>query len=137
MGQQQLLLIVLGVIVVGIAVVVGINLFNANAVSTNRDGVVSDLNTLGAMAQQHLKKPLSMGGGGQTFTGAGATPPQPFEIPVQLDTTANGTYAINSITDNQVIIDGFGTEAGDDGSTVIHHQATITANSITFIAPLN
>ena len=31
MGQQQLLLIVLGVIVVGIAVVVGINLFNANA----------------------------------------------------------------------------------------------------------
>ena len=39
MGQQQLLLIVLGVIVVGIAVVVGTKLFNANAVSSNRDGV--------------------------------------------------------------------------------------------------
>ena len=65
MGQQQLLLIVLGVIVVGIAVVVGINLFNASAVSANRDGVVSDLNNLGAMAQQHYKKPASMGGGGQ------------------------------------------------------------------------
>ena len=82
MGQQQLLLIVLGVIVVGIAVVVGINLFNANAVSSNRDGVVSDLNNLGAMAQQYYKKPASMGGGGNTFTG--------WTVPSQLDTTANG-----------------------------------------------
>ena len=84
MGQQQLLLIVLGVIVVGIAVVVGINLFNANAVSSNRDGVVSDLNNLGAMAQQYYKKPASMGGGGNTFTG--------WTIATQLDTTANGYY---------------------------------------------
>ena len=41
MGQQQLLLIVLGVIVVGIAVVVGINLFNASAEEANKDGIVS------------------------------------------------------------------------------------------------
>jgi len=46
MGQQQLLLIVLGVIIVGIAVVVGINLFNANATNANRDGVISDLNKI-------------------------------------------------------------------------------------------
>ena len=84
MGQQQLLLIVLGVIVVGIAVVVGINLFNANATSANRDGVISDLNNIGAMAQQYYKKPVSMGGGGNTFTG--------WLIPTGLDSTANGTY---------------------------------------------
>ncbi len=77
MGQQQLLLIVLGVIVVGIAVVVGINLFNANAVASNRDAVISDLNNLGAMAQQYYKKPASMAGGGNTFTG--------WTIPTQLD----------------------------------------------------
>jgi len=46
MGQQQLLLIVLGVIVVGIAVIVGINLFTVNAVSSNRDGVTADLTNL-------------------------------------------------------------------------------------------
>ncbi|MDR3502099.1 MULTISPECIES: hypothetical protein, partial [Bacteria] len=84
MGQQQLLLIVLGVIVVGIAVVVGINLFTANAVSSNRDGVVADLNNLGAMAQQYYRKPSSMGGGGNTFTG--------WVIPTKTDTTPNGTY---------------------------------------------
>lgn len=120
MGQQQLLLIVLGVIVVGIAVVVGINLFNANAVSSNRDGVVSDLNNLGAMAQQYYKKPASMGGGGNTFTG--------WTIPTQLDTTANGVYVLTPGAQT-ISITGTGTEKNDAGA-YIQHTATITAQSI-------
>ena len=121
MGQQQLLLIVLGVIVVGIAVVVGINLFNANATSANRDGVISDLNNLSAMAQQHYKKPTSMGGGGNQFTG--------WTIPTGLDSTANGTYA-ETVGATSVTIVGDGTEIGNDGSTVVQATATVTANSI-------
>ncbi|GMR24994.1 MAG: hypothetical protein BMS9Abin39_0268 [Ignavibacteria bacterium] len=97
MGQQQLLLIVLGVIVVGIAVVVGINLFNANAEEANKDGIVSDATNLGAMAQQYYKKPTSMGGGGNTFTS--------WSIPVGLDSTANGTYG-PAVTPTQVVITG-------------------------------
>ena len=123
MGQQQLLLIVLGVIVVGIAVVVGINLFNANAVSSNRDGVVSDLNNLGAMAQQYYKKPTSMGGGGNTFTG--------WVLPTQLDTTANGNYSI-TVAAQSVTIVGNGTEKNDAG-TNIRHTATVTPTSITVV----
>ena len=127
MGQQQLLLIVLGVIVVGIAVVVGINLFNANAVSSNRDGVVSDLNNLGAMAQQFYKKPVAMGGGGQSFsTNNGAT--AGWLIPTQLDTTANGNYAA-TVNDQSVVIVGTGTENGDDGTSLIE-TATVTPTSI-------
>ena len=56
MGQQQLLLIVLGVIIVGIAVVVGINLFNANAEESAKDTIVSEGTNFGAMAQQYLQK---------------------------------------------------------------------------------
>jgi hypothetical protein len=122
MGQQQLLLIVLGVIVVGIAVVVGINLFNANAVSSNRDGVVSDLNNLGAMAQQFYKKPTSMGGGGNTFTG--------FALPTELDSTANGSYTAGFVVAAQsVTIVGYGTENGTNGSK-IQHTATVSPTSI-------
>ena len=121
MGQQQLLLIVLGVIVVGIAVVVGINLFNANAVSSNRDGVVSDLNNLGAMAQQYYKKPASMGGGGNTFTG--------WTIATQLDTTANGYYT-PTVGAQTVTIVGTGTELNDAGNP-IKHTATVTPTKIT------
>ncbi len=122
MGQQQLLLIVLGVIVVGIAIVVGINLFNANAVSANRDAVVSDLNNLGSMAIQYYKKPLSMGGGANTFTG--------WTIPTGLDSTANGTYTA-SVSAQSVTIVGTGTEIGDDGSTKVKHTATVTPTGIT------
>jgi len=124
MGQQQLLLIVLGVIIVGIAVVVGINLFNANAVSANRDGVISDLNNLGTMAQQYYKKPSSMAGGGNTFTG--------WTIPAQLDTTANGTHAV-TVSAQSVSIVGTGTETGDDGSTKVKATATVTPTAITSV----
>jgi len=122
MGQQQLLLIVLGVIVVGIAVVVGINLFTANAVSANRDGVVADLNNLGAMAQQYYRKPTSMGGGGNTFTG--------WTIPTKTDTTPNGTYAA-TVAAQTVTIVGTGNEK--NGATAIVHTATITPTTITIV----
>jgi hypothetical protein len=92
MGQQQLLLIVLGVIIVGIAVVVGINLFNANAEEATKDGIVSDATNLGAMAQQHYKKPGSMGGGNNSFDGSVGTNGVAWAIPAALVTTANGGY---------------------------------------------
>ena len=120
----------LGVIVVGIAVVVGINLFNANAVSANRDGVVSDLNNLGAMAQQFYKKPTSMGGGGNSFsTAKGAT--SPWAIAAELDTTANGNY-VATVNDQSVTIQGYGTENAPNGSK-INHTATVGPSSITVV----
>jgi len=121
MGQQQLLLIVLGVIVVGIAVVVGINLFNANATAANRDGVISDLNNLSAMAQQFYKKPTSMGGGGNTFTS--------WTIPTGLDSTANGMYAATPSASTVSIV-GTGYETGDDGTNPVKATATVNSNTI-------
>jgi hypothetical protein len=133
MGQQQLLLIVLGVIVVGIAVVVGINLFNANAVSSNRDAVISDLNNLGAMAQQYYKKPISMGGGGNSFDGKGPSgnlTGVAWVIPAQLDTTANGTYTV-TIASQQVTIVGVGTETGNNNSSPVQATAVVSPTAIT------
>jgi hypothetical protein len=129
MGQQQLLLIVLGVIVVGIAVVVGINLFTANAVSANRDGVVADLNNLGAMAQQFYRKPVAMGGGGNVFdVSKGAT--LAWTIPTKMDTTPNGTYVAN-VAAQTVTIVGTGNEL--NAGTAIKHTATITPTTISIV----
>ena len=111
MGQQQLLLIVLGVIIVGIAIVVGINLFNANAVSSNRDGLTSDLQNLAAMAHQYYVKPTAMGGGGNTFTG--------WTIPTGLGTTANGGYVATSVSSTDIKITGTGNQTGNDGKTSV------------------
>ena len=122
MGQQQLLLIVLGVIVVGIAVVVGINLFTANAVSSNRDGVVADLTNLAATAQQFYRRPTAMGGGGYTFTG--------WTIPAEIDTTPNGIYTA-TVAAQTVTLVGKGNEK--NAGSVIQHTATVTASTITTV----
>jgi Tfp pilus assembly protein PilE len=68
MGQQQLLLIILGVIVVGIAVAVGITMFTDNAQSANRDAVGNDLVNFASRAQQYYRRPTALGGGGNSFT---------------------------------------------------------------------
>jgi hypothetical protein len=96
MGQQQLLLIVLGVIVVGIAVVVGINLFNANAESSTQDSIVSQGTNIGAMAQQYFKKPTTMGGGGNSFVGFD-TKVWPA-LPANLVTSTDAAWATPTVT---------------------------------------
>jgi hypothetical protein len=67
MGQQQLLLIVLGIIIVGIAIVVGIKLFEANERASILDGLVNEGFAYAALVLTHYAKPVSYGGGGRSF----------------------------------------------------------------------
>lgn len=151
MGQQQLLLIVLGVIIVGIAIAVGISMFKSNAQSSNRDQVINDLNNLAAKAQQYFRKPTAMAGGGQSFTNFGV--PSTSTPGVQglssTDTVdANGHYAVlatagvptfpfttygtataNATKDSCVIV-GVGTEIGNDGTNPVQAYVTVTNNTI-------
>ena len=125
MGQQQLLLIVLGIIIVGIAVVVGINVFTASSSSTNRDAVISDLTNLASMAQQYYRKPAALGGGGNTFTG--------WTVPAALDTTGNGVYpqSAHTIAAQSVTLVGVGNEKGNDGTSNVKATMIVGPNSIT------
>lgn len=66
-GQQRLLIVVLATLLVSIAIFAGFSLFRGNAVTCNREGVVSTLMTLGSKAQVYLRKPVSMAGGGGSF----------------------------------------------------------------------
>jgi hypothetical protein len=129
MGQQQLLLIVLGVIIVGIAVVVGINLFNANAEESTKDGIVSDCTNLGAMAQQFYKKPTSMGGGGNSFTGGTGWAIPGTGVAGGLDSTAYGLYTrVNA--DQSVVITGTPHPENNYDWTV---ETTVTPTAITTV----
>ncbi len=68
MGQQQLLLVILVTIIVGIATVVAINTFGSAAESANIDAVRQDVASIAASAQGYFMKPNMLGGGGQDFT---------------------------------------------------------------------
>ena len=104
MGQQQLLLIVLGVIIVGIAIVAGIAMFNAGAEESAKDELVSQCVVIGANAQQFYRKPLQMGGGGNTFN-TGGVGGAGYEIPPKMTVTANGSYVAVAAA-QQVVITG-------------------------------
>ena len=96
MGQQQLLLIVLGVILVGVAVVLGIQYFGVGAEEGAKDELVAHNITIGANAQQWYKKPISMGGGGNTFVGFGAHFLANLD---KLQYSTNGSYTTTAGTD--------------------------------------
>jgi len=89
-GQQQLLLIVLAVILVGVAIILGINLFSSNAITVKRENLVSECLNLSGLAQQYYSRPAALGGGNRSFAG--------WNIPNELAITANGRYEITDIS---------------------------------------
>jgi hypothetical protein len=103
MGQQQLLLIVLGVILVGVAVVLGIQYFAVGAEEGAKDELVAHTLTVGANAQQWFKKPISMGGGGLSFVNFTT---DFFNKQPKLATSTNGTYAPSGESNTQITITG-------------------------------
>ena len=72
MGTQQVLLIVLSVIIVGVAVGVGITMFSKQSSSTNREAMTAGLEDIAAQALAFYKTPASMAGGGKGNPGFGA-----------------------------------------------------------------
>lgn len=131
MGQQQLLLIVLGVIIVGIAVVVGINVFTASASAANRDAVISDLTNLAAMAQQHYRKPGALGGGGNSFDGSTSANAVTWAVPGSLVRTPNMSVdVVPTIAAQQVTLVGVGTEVGNDGVENVKVTMVVGPNEI-------
>ncbi|MCX6150388.1 MAG: hypothetical protein NTX22_07710 [Ignavibacteriales bacterium] len=120
MGQQQLLLIVLGILIVGIAIFVGIYIFRANAIESKRNNVLNECINLAGMAQQHYLKPITMGGGGKTFSG--------WIVPRPLALTANGRFEANVFPDHVEII-GTGNEVVT-GTDSVKVQTNVFADSI-------
>ena len=124
MGQQQLLLIVLALIIVGIAIAVSIQLFRSNAIESKRDILIVETTSLGLMALQYYKKPAELGGGSKSFEG--------WKIPSQLRTTENGNFKISTTSATELIITGTGTEV-ITGTDSIEVQTIVTAHTVNSI----
>jgi len=118
MGQQQLLLVILVTILVGIATVVAINTFGSSNVNANRDAVRNDIAAIATAAQAWYIKPGMLGGGNNSFDGSTMNP------------------AGSGLTFRQI---GFAAETiSEDGLTATNlngtYELTIAAQSITVVA---
>lgn len=108
MGQQQLLLIILGVIIVGIAIAVGLSMFSAQSVQSNKDAIINDLNNIAANAYQFKIRPTSMGGGGGSYVG--------YSVPSKMVSNANASYNATGASATEITITG--TSGQYSGGTV-------------------
>ncbi len=134
MGQQQLLLLVLAAVIVGLAVVTGINMFGTNAAQANEDAIRNDLITLAGEAQAWYRRPVALGGGGNSF--AALTGGQGW---TNINRVPNGgnfindnaSYAWNGGGATQVQIIGTSVQDHDGNGVTMQLTATITPNNVT------
>ncbi len=122
MGSQQLLLIIVGVLMIGLSIAIGITLFSDSAAASNRDAVGTDLESHASKAQVFYRRPKSMGGGGSSFVG--------FTLTEQSAKNHNGEYDVSGATSSSVTIQGTGHEIGYDRSTPVMVAITVTPDSI-------
>ena len=124
MGQQQILLIVLAIIIIGVAIAVSVQLFRSNAIEAKRDVLIEETTSLAAIAIQYYKKPVELGGGGNSF--------EDWEIPPQMVQTFNGNFMRAVVNATEVIITGTGSEVVT-GNDSIKVETTVRPNEISTI----
>lgn len=118
-GQQQLLLVVLGVIVVGIAIAIALSIFREHAIVEKRDMLANECMNLGQVAMEYFRKPVNFGGGGRKFTG--------WQIPPRLVVSENGSFSAD-VYESYIVITGTGNEV-ITGTDSIKVQVTIYPES--------
>jgi hypothetical protein len=124
MAQQQILLLIVVSIVIGIATVIAIGVAGKGADQANRDAVRQDLANAASYVQAIWERPHLMGGASRRFTNLDeerilqylnipATNYQPGDSEA---TNSNGTYRVQLVEDNdtQLMIIGTPTSGPPD-----------------------
>ena len=94
MGQQQLLLIIIGTIIVGLTIAVSIAQFGTNSQNSTKDAIAGDLYNLAADAYQYKMKPRNLGGGNGKYLG--------YKISSGFQDNANGHYIVTAVDSNSI-----------------------------------
>jgi hypothetical protein len=123
MGQQQLLLLILGTIVVGISIRVGLRMVDDQNMQQNRDQLALQAQQIYAVAEQHATKSLRQAGGAGTYTN--------FTIPKGMRTTVAGTFTATVSGTTGLTIIGTGNVKGNNGTSPVTVTSTITNRKIT------
>jgi hypothetical protein len=102
MGQQQLLMVVLTMILVGVAIVVGQTMFEANAIQSEQTMLTHDLMHFATKARGYYWRPSYLGGAHKDFRNI---------VSMNMfvwDDNDNGRYYIESAEKDELVIVGVG-----------------------------
>ena len=124
MGQNQLLIISLLIVITGIAIMVGIHKYNAMAATSNLDAVINDLLYLASDAQGYYLRSSSSGGGGNSFRNLTV---DNLSIKSQND---NGKYEIILAESLKAVIQGVGNLDSDGDGINCTVQISVFNDSV-------
>lgn len=127
MGQTQLLLVVLGMLLVGLAIYVGATMFGSNTVEDTRNAIILDLQNFSTRAMTYYSKPATQAGGGKSFVGVTIGQIYPMVENV------NACYYIESATQTECIIVGVGKIVSGSDSIRVRYRVTPQRNIIEII----
>jgi hypothetical protein len=103
MGQQQLLLLVLGSIIVAVSIAVAINIFISRSGAMTEQYIndtINDCIRIGQLAQAWARKPTEIGGGGWSFSGFKLSY---ISFP---ESTNYAKYEVNMVNPDSLIVTG-------------------------------
>jgi hypothetical protein len=110
MGQQQLLIIVLGFFIAGLAILTGVRLVRSMNQSNERDLVMHQFSVLVGEAKKHAAAPKSIGGGEGSFVG--------FTPVTSLTNTGRIRIYITTGA-SWILFQGYGSVEGLDGAAPV------------------
>jgi hypothetical protein len=113
-GQQQLLLSILGLLIVAIAIAAGIAAMSTNNVLSNRDSIISDINLISSEAYAYRSKPSAVGGGSGSYLG--------YRISSALRSTGNATYTVTAAANSVIIVANSREYTGNSITAVVDAQ---------------
>lgn len=120
MGTAQLLYITLGVIVVGIAIVVGMNMVSSYYQESNREQLITHSLRIISKAQEYYMKSSDLGGGGGTYKN--------FDLSDAMLDNEIGTFKLKG-NNNRLNINAKGVVDGNNGNKPVRVIARLIRNN--------
>ncbi len=89
MGQSQMLIIAISVLIIGIAILAGTGFFQSDEIEINKKAMINDINHIAMAARRYYSRPYALGGGNFTYNG--------FTVPQTYQSNLNGTYSASIV----------------------------------------
>lgn len=109
MGQSQLLIIAISVLIIGIAILAGTGFFQSDEVEMNKKAMINDINHVAMNAVRYFRHISALGGGGYSYNG--------YTVPVAYQKNLNGKYS--AIVLSPTVLQIRGVSARDTNDTII------------------
>jgi len=136
MGTQQILLIVLSVIIVGVAIAVGITMFSNQAYNSNQQAVSGELQNYASQVVQFYKTPTSQGGAGQDTSYVSVSAVATFIGFTGTNSslaTDNGEFRVTAATGTSVTLKGLGKERKSNAYPLVTTTVNLAAGTISSV----